>query len=515
MYNPNAYGIYLFRDYWSNRCGYGKTKAENESLDKISRKTLPPPPDLILLEIDDQLCKVVDKKHDVIYENLKNPYKIAYDLKIIKTEEEIGLLMIRACKKLLIEISALCSMSAVIVYFIRSPIWFISTIFLVSMGTLFGLFAIYAFYAKSLLRFWFMFFFTLGIFLSFISLFSNLLESILAFTQLMLGNHFVFAMGIFITIYTALFFTQVIFESPFNLDLSPFLPLGISFLVANLAYIISFFGIIPADIGFCLIPFRIMPLLIILISILYVPSFRPYQSWFTLYLYDGCVESKNFPFKNELDQPYWLLAPHKIYWVIRHILFWRFEFAFPLPHPDFERIELWVDAFSGELEWIVTDYHYRELWIRPDKGLKEIIVSWDGNFHTPIVYPHKLVLNFWRKIRYMSNLEKILSFCNQFNSLASSVRKAYEEAREIEALYPFFEDVGTAGARACNTIPWKYWRYPFGAYPKTKRSYDRWKRYANVEIGGYGEVASQPQVKFNKSVLEQYYLTNENPKVKF
>jgi hypothetical protein len=76
------------------------------------------------------------------------------------------------------------------------------------------------------------------------------------------------------------------------------------------------------------------------------------------------------------------------FWVIRFMYYWRFEATFPLPHSDWERVELWVDAKNGVLKWVVSDYHYRELWYKVENPVENPIsnlyVRIVTNFHTPI-----------------------------------------------------------------------------------------------------------------------------------
>ena len=78
----------------------------------------------------------------------------------------------------------------------------------------------------------------------------------------------------------------------------------------------------------------------------------------------------------------------EFFWVIRFMYYWAAEFTLPKPHDDWERVELWVDAKTGALKWVVSDYHYREVWYKIkdplSKPLPDLFVKIWPNFHTPI-----------------------------------------------------------------------------------------------------------------------------------
>ncbi|MDX1578613.1 MAG: hypothetical protein R3266_09010, partial [Gemmatimonadota bacterium] len=80
-----------------------------------------------------------------------------------------------------------------------------------------------------------------------------------------------------------------------------------------------------------------------------------------LMLYHRDLEPGHYP--REDDAPWWLEG--RSYWV------WRYMTLAPAElnkfwERDWERIEVWIRADgpeAGALEWVVTDAHYRELWI--------------------------------------------------------------------------------------------------------------------------------------------------------
>jgi len=112
------------------------------------------------------------------------------------------------------------------------------------------------------------------------------------------------------------------------------------------------------------------------------------------------VDSGLAPFRNPNEKPSWLDEeypdpedPKKklktdFFWVIRFMYYWRGELTFPLPHLDWERIELWIDAEKRVLKWVVSDYHYREVWYKIEdpfvKKLPDVFVDIWPNFHTPV-----------------------------------------------------------------------------------------------------------------------------------
>jgi len=106
----------------------------------------------------------------------------------------------------------------------------------------------------------------------------------------------------------------------------------------------------------------------------------------TIYLYDGKRPDKCY--NHPGDIPRWLEA--KVYWVLRYLFKWRCELTvnkdFPFIHlkiPDLERVEVWLDAKTGAVEWIVSDYHWRELWYKAGPNLRVIRAWIFPNFHTP------------------------------------------------------------------------------------------------------------------------------------
>jgi hypothetical protein len=131
-------------------------------------------------------------------------------------------------------------------------------------------------------------------------------------------------------------------------------------------------------------------LLSVIVGLGYISIHREAEN-LAVYFYDNSkdTESKLKPFRNNETIP-WLDEDLKdgegsYYWILRFTYYWPFEFTVPLPHDDWERIEVWVDATSGKMKWVVSDYHYREIWYKAkNPDLDYLCVEILPNFHTPI-----------------------------------------------------------------------------------------------------------------------------------
>jgi len=212
----------------------------------------------------------------------------------------------------------------------------------------------------------------------------------------------------------------------------------------------------------------------------------------SLYFYIKDTKSNHFSYMDkEKDTPYWLDVDAKYYWVFRFVLQWLWEMTLPYPHRDSERIEIWVNAETGKPEWAVTDYHYRELWYEIPIDSKEIIIWWDSNFHTfhPIV--DKDLVRLFRNSKRSEGLSGF-KLDNEYKKRSLEVSKKIAEAHHVEKVSKFFKGFEKLGAKECARLPWKYWRYPFGAYPK--RETERWKKYATGdECEGHGAAIQEEQ----------------------
>jgi len=206
-----------------------------------------------------------------------------------------------------------------------------------------------------------------------------------------------------------------------------------------------------------------------------------------LYLYVNDPKSRLFPYRSG-HEPYWLEG--KFYWV------WRFVTLAPAElikfwEKDWERLEVWVRADGdrrGRIEWIVSDWHYRELWFEYESFTRsrarqvhertlsadlssERRLTWvveldmDLVFHSPAV----------RGIYIASG--KGLSLGRRIVSIFSAIiRKRAKDSPEKYAhnldmfeiqggrlLHDMPEHFRMAGVRRLLSMPWTYWRFPHGA----------------------------------------------------
>lgn len=79
----------------------------------------------------------------------------------------------------------------------------------------------------------------------------------------------------------------------------------------------------------------------------------------------------------------WLEAD--AYWIYRYVWYWPLEITLPLPHEDWERADIWVNARTGNIEWVTSDYHWRELWYQNAVKVSGVnpIIDFLFNWNTP------------------------------------------------------------------------------------------------------------------------------------
>jgi len=177
--------------------------------------------------------------------------------------------------------------------------------------------------------------------------------------------------------------------------------------------------------------------------------------------------SQASPFKEPHEEPFWLQEEKvKAYWVLRFMYFWRYEVA-KIPHPDWERVEVWVDAENGTLKWVVSDYHYRELWYKVKGTLSEVYVNFFINFHTPIPVVDSAQTGSISSIFSQKTGTLIRA------AVTGKVAKIVEHLLPLETLPKRWTDLhpadwirsyGLASVAAdfCSKLAWTYWRYPHG-----------------------------------------------------
>ncbi|KAL0241500.1 hypothetical protein GEMRC1_006735 [Eukaryota sp. GEM-RC1] len=219
---------------------------------------------------------------------------------------------------------------------------------------------------------------------------------------------------------------------------------------------------------------------------------RPAPPSLMLFVKDGPLSSYS---DMENDGPYWLKS--NTYWVFRQLLVVSGEVNKPW-EKDWERVELWINADvnspnCGMLEYVVTDVHYRELWIpanqliKPHKfefqkekaleaieslkgGMWKVEVDADVVFHTPLLIT----------VSFVPFVEGHFP-AQQLKHLTAALFK--QEARESSSLYmlrleKLQLDIGREIFSDCPewlsdkvstnmmSIPFRWWRYPYGCFSK-------------------------------------------------
>lgn len=226
-------------------------------------------------------------------------------------------------------------------------------------------------------------------------------------------------------------------------------------------------------------------------------------------------------FKHPKDEPVWL--DDKAYWVFRYAYEFPGEFTVSssqIFHEDIERMDVWVNAKTGIAEWLVGDYHWREIWTRIPKSKRLLIgVNFSVNFHTPVYYV--LDKKEYEKYREIQTVRHLLAYfwagfkkaVKQFFSLLAFWTKKVYRPVEDELIIiqdppkkeisdwtvDFFTDVPAPFRRACAdylaNIPWNLLRYPYGVdnVKNEKLMYreedvaeklPRWPEKVPPEVGG-------------------------------
>ncbi len=212
---------------------------------------------------------------------------------------------------------------------------------------------------------------------------------------------------------------------------------------------------------------------------------RPVPPALFLYTKDGAGS----PYERRDDAPWWLDG--SAYWVWRYLMLTPAEIN-KFWERDWERVELWIRADgpdAGQLEWVVTDGHYRELWTPYERlgrgpALEQaradsraaldsgISGSWvlevDANllFHTP----------FFRAVSFVADSGTVPArrVAHLLRSMWSQthepdVDRALARLDEVrlergpDLLDDLPELIAHRAARHILSQPWTHWRYPLGA----------------------------------------------------
>lgn len=206
-----------------------------------------------------------------------------------------------------------------------------------------------------------------------------------------------------------------------------------------------------------------------------------------LLLYTGSGPGQ--PYNRPEDAPWWLEG--EVYWVWRYLLlspaevnkFWE---------RDWERVDLWIRADgpdAGQLEWVVTDLHYRELWVPYRKlgaaadlerqrqgalkaargqgaGIWLVEVDADLVFHSPMFRGVSYLEDTGGlPVRGLKHLARSLwqRIKDDDVDLAMDGLTRLKVERGIDLLGDLPEIVTRRAERRLVEEPWMYWRYPYGA----------------------------------------------------
>ncbi len=215
---------------------------------------------------------------------------------------------------------------------------------------------------------------------------------------------------------------------------------------------------------------RWLLLLTLLLGLGYIFTHRECEVVNT-YFYDNSPSissvSKVSPFKESHEEPFWLQEEKvKAYWVLRFMYFWRYEVA-KIPHPDWERVEVWVDAEKGTVKWVVSDYHYRELWYKVKGALSKVYVNFFINFHTPMPVVDSAQTTSISSVFSQKTGPLIRA------AITGKAPEIVEHLLPLETLPKRWTDLHPAdwirsyglasvAAEFCSKLAWTYWRYPHG-----------------------------------------------------
>lgn len=215
---------------------------------------------------------------------------------------------------------------------------------------------------------------------------------------------------------------------------------------AALAFTILLGFVLTPSIVLQILVFVSAPLYVVILTTKYVTKGSA-----AIYLYQGHLP-ETFHYIKASDIPTWLEP--KPYWVFRYLFEWKREWTiersghwqFRLRGPkDLERIELWLDASTGRLEWIVTDYHWRELWYDVEPGIQNIRLWVISNFHTLI----PLTIETEGRVNLYQDFQRIKK---KYTSLHPADWIAAQVG--MSSISPI--------VKTLSNLHWRYWRYPLG-----------------------------------------------------
>ncbi|MFO7893385.1 MAG: hypothetical protein R6U63_06625 [Longimicrobiales bacterium] len=201
------------------------------------------------------------------------------------------------------------------------------------------------------------------------------------------------------------------------------------------------------------------------------------------------AEGEAHPYTRREDAPWWLEG--ETYWVWRYLLLSPAELN-KFWERDWERVDLWIRADgpdAGQLEWVVTDLHYRELWVPYEKlgepaalrrrserarraangdgaGIWLVEVDADLVFHSPVFrgvsylrdtggLPVRgighVIRSLWRRVKD-DDIEPGMAALDRLRV-----------QRGLDVLGDVPEIISRRAEERLVQEPWTYWRYPLGA----------------------------------------------------
>jgi hypothetical protein len=212
---------------------------------------------------------------------------------------------------------------------------------------------------------------------------------------------------------------------------------------------------------------------------------RPVPPALLLYTRQG----DNHPYTREGDAPWWLEG--EVYWVWRYLLLSPAEIN-KFWERDWERVDLWIRADgpdAGHLEWVVTDLHYRELWIPYEKlgepaflerqrekareavsgdgaGIWLVEVDADLVFHTPTLRGVTFLPDTGGlPVRGLQHVVRSLWHSLKDDDVEPPMRALQRLRFEhgLDLLGDIPEFISRRAEERLVEEPWSYWRYPLGA----------------------------------------------------
>jgi len=195
------------------------------------------------------------------------------------------------------------------------------------------------------------------------------------------------------------------------------------------------------------------------------------------------------PYQRPEDAPWWLEG--EAYWVWRYLLLSPAELN-KFWERDWERVDLWVRAdgpTAGDLEWVVTDLHYRELWVPYEKlgdpatlererqkareavtgsgaGIWLVEVDADLVFHSPMFrgvtfLPDTGGLPVRGLLHVVRSLWRRVKDTDVEEPMRKLDRMRLEQGLDLLGDLP--EIISRRAEERLVEEPWSYWRYPLGA----------------------------------------------------